>query len=291
MDIIGCLLGKRACDDGKPQYESLPVDKTAFLDDHTQVSIGLETEIPRAVKLKAHVAENLALLVAALAGTTIWQAALAVDRHHSTTASPSTYVGSEIAQPPSTLAQARAAVAENPEDGRGHFQLGELLRKAGRDREAAEEYLIATSLQRDLFIAYHELSVVCDDNAKLDEAIERLNVDMKAKPRDFMLRVALSELCEKRQDYYNAAKALIDLQYDTGIPQKYSQRVNTRIHFLLTKDKESQQKEAEQPVATDEEAGTVPSPLPEEGLHPGLTAAKMKDSKELKGMGNVPLLP
>lgn len=260
------------------------------------VKTGLHTRVFGIVRFGQSVASQMALLAAALV-TSSWCDAAALAQPHAVqskskqAAKSSAESATVLPQTPRTLAEARQAVNRDPEDAQAHYQLGELLREAGRGREAAEEYLIATSLKHDLYVAYHQLAVVCDDPSKLDEAIERLTSYMQERPRVFMLRVALSELCEKRGDYYKAAKALIDLQYDSGIPKEYVSRVNTRIHFLLTEDREQQVKQQEQPVATDEELGIVPSPIPEDSLRNGLAAAKIKDSKELKGMGHVPLLP
>jgi tetratricopeptide (TPR) repeat protein len=198
---------------------------------------------------------------------------------------------SAVEQLAQALKAARQAVNDDPDDADAHVRLGDLLHKSGRNREAAQQYLAATNLRHDLYVVYHELSLVSDDPQVLDEAINRLNGDKEKNPKDLMLRVALSELLEKRKNYHEAAKALIDLQYTNAVPPKYTARVEARIHFLLTKAKEVQQKEVEPPVATDEELDILPSPLPDAGLRKGLTASKIKDSKELKGMGHVPLLP
>ncbi|HEY9793234.1 MAG TPA: hypothetical protein V6D22_22730 [Candidatus Obscuribacterales bacterium] len=198
---------------------------------------------------------------------------------------------SALEQQAQALKTAREAVNDDPDNADAHVRLGDLLRKAGRNREAAQQYLMATNLRHDLYVVYHQLASVSDDQQVLDEAITRLTADKETNPKDLMLRVALSELLEKRKKYHEAAKALIDLQYDNAVPVKYVARVEARVHFLLTKAKEVQQKEVEQPVATDEELDIVPSPLPDAGLRKGLTASKIKDSKELKGMGHVPLLP
>jgi tetratricopeptide (TPR) repeat protein len=189
------------------------------------------------------------------------------------------------------LRLARQAVSATPESADAHMRLGDALRRSGRNREAAQEYMAAAHLQHDLYVAYHQISVTCDDQHILDDAIETLNHEQDKNPRELMLRIALSELLEKRKKYHAAAKTLIDLQYANAVPPKYVPRVETRIHYLLTKAKEAQQREMDQPVATDEELDVVPSPLPDSSLRKPLTASKIKDSKELKGMGHVPLLP
>lgn len=191
----------------------------------------------------------------------------------------------------SALHAARAAVNANPQDAQAHMQLGDALRHAGRNREAAQEYLAAANLQQDLYVAYHQLSQICNDREVLDEAVAKLTAEKEQHPQDLMLRVALSELLEKEKQYYAAAKPLIELQYANTVPRKYGTKVEARVHYLLSKAKQAQLKEQDQPIATDEELDIVPAPLPDSNLRKGLTASKIKDSKELKGMGHVPLLP
>lgn len=188
------------------------------------------------------------------------------------------------------LRAARLQVKANPEDAKARFQLGELLRKAGRQHEAAQEYLEVTALDPTMYVACHQLSQINADQSQLDEAIERLSKLKEEKPKELMLRVALSELLEKRQNYYQAARVLIDLVYENAVPEKHRTRVNARIHFLLTRAKDAP---AEDKVntASDDELDVVPSPLPESSLRKGLTASKLRESKEMKGMGHVPLLP
>ena len=189
------------------------------------------------------------------------------------------------------LKLARQNVRENMTDGNAHFKLAEILRKSGRDREAAQEYLLATSYNHDLYVAYHELALVCDDQAELDEGITRLNGDKESKPLDLMLRVALSELLEKRRDYRAAATVLVELQYANAVPAKYTQRVVGRVHFLLERAKHAEIAEVQPQVQGEQDLDIVPAPLPDAALRKGLTGSKIKDSKELKGLGNVPLLP
>jgi tetratricopeptide (TPR) repeat protein len=188
------------------------------------------------------------------------------------------------------LRGAREQVRQNPGDAKAHFRLAELLRKAGRNREAAQEYLETTGLDPNLYVAYHALAACCEDQQVIDEAITRIEKVRETHQKDLMLRVALSELLEKRLNYSQAARVLIDLQYENAVPEKYRTKVNARIHYLLAKSKEAQLAE-KQPVPSDDELDVVPAPLPDSGLRKGLTASKIKESREMKGMGHVPLLP
>lgn len=188
------------------------------------------------------------------------------------------------------LKMAREQVRTSPQDAKAHYQLGLLLKKAARNREAAQEFLETTGLDPSMYVAYHDLAMCGDDTQLIDEAIMRLEKQRDAHPKDIMLHVALSELLEKRLNFQQAARVLIDLQYDNAVPEKYRQKVNGRIHFLLTKAKEAQLAE-KQPVPSDDELDLVPAPLPDSGLRKGLTASKIKESREMKGMGHVPLLP
>lgn len=189
------------------------------------------------------------------------------------------------------LRNARSAVKSTPTDAQKHFHLAELLRKSGRINEACTEYAEATKLNPEMFVAYHQLATSSTDVQILDAAVDRLNKLKETKPKELMLRVALSEVLEKQKQYYQAARTLIDMQYESGIPDKYKTRINARIHYLLARSKEHQLLSEKHPVPNDEELDVVPAPLPEPGLRRGLTASKIKESKELKGMGRVPLLP
>lgn len=184
----------------------------------------------------------------------------------------------------------RQAVRTNPKDGNAHFQLAEALRKRARNREATQEYAQATTLTPDLYMAFHHLSVISEDAQQLDDAIARLTEAKMQKPKELMLRVALSELLEKRRNYYQAARVLIEMTYDNTVPAKYNQRVNGRIHYLLAKSKEAQLTSKDN-IPTDEDLDVVPAPLPDNGSRKGLTASKINESKELKGVGHVRLLP
>jgi tetratricopeptide (TPR) repeat protein len=188
------------------------------------------------------------------------------------------------------LRAARTAVEENPGDAKAHFQLAELLHKFGRDREAGQEYLEATTINREFYVAYHQLAQVCEDQELLRQACQQLEESREARPKELMLRVALSEVLEKQQNYYQAAKALIELVYANAVADRFRPRVNARIHYLLGRAKEAQMA-ANESVPTDEELDLVPVPLPDPSLRKGLTASKINDSKNLKGIGHVPLQP
>jgi tetratricopeptide (TPR) repeat protein len=197
------------------------------------------------------------------------------------------------------LKAARDAVAANPKDPRAHLALADVLRKGGRAHDAIDEYLETTNLDPSIYIAYHQIAALNADADKMDEAITRLTKLKDERPKELMLRVALSELLEKRQSYYQAARVLIDLVYTNGIPVKHRPQINARIHYLLTRAKEAQMAEKDEEAATDG-LDVVPAPLPDNGHNnhegrevreKGLTASKIKESKEMKGMGHVPLQP
>lgn len=187
------------------------------------------------------------------------------------------------------LRAARVKVKTNPEDVKSRFELAELLRKLGRQGEAAQEYLNVTELDPTLYLAYHQLTLVQADSSQLDDAIERLKKVKEEKSKELMLAVALSELLEKRGNYYQAARQLIDLGYANVIPPRLAPKVNARVHYLLGKAKEAQSKETAA-APDDEHLELVPAPLPESTLKKGIAASKYKESNEMKGVGHVPLL-
>jgi cytochrome c-type biogenesis protein CcmH/NrfG len=186
----------------------------------------------------------------------------------------------------------REQVRQHPEDPQLAFRVGEVLRGLNRHTEAAKAYLAAGRLAPDMYIAYHNISVVTSDAELLDEAIQKLSLRLKEKPDELMLRVALSELYEKRGNYQLAARTLIDITYANKVPEKYKAKVSGRIHHLLALAKNLQQQEtADTSTGTEEQLDVVPSPLPAQPSKRSIASARMKDSKEVKGVGKVPLLP
>jgi Flp pilus assembly protein TadD len=185
---------------------------------------------------------------------------------------------------------ARQIVQQSPENAKARYDLGRALRLSGKQQEAASELLEATSMDPSLYVAYHELSLTKARPAQIDEAIERLTMLKEQKPKDLMLRVALSELLEQNGKTYQAARMLVDLVYQNAVPEKYVARVNARIHYLLSKAKDAH---ASEKVASDDatEEDTLAPPLPESSLRRNLSASKIKEPKVMQGFGHAPLLP
>lgn len=183
----------------------------------------------------------------------------------------------------------KATVDDSPQDANAHLAYAHALRLSGKHDLAATEYLEATSLEPSLFVAYHELSLSQARPEQLDEAIERLNLLKENQPRNLMLRVALSEVLERRGKLYPAAKVLVDLVYAKAVPEKYLPRVEQRIHYLLSKNKDAQAHE--KAINDDLENDSAPLPLPESSLRRGAATTKMKDAKVMQNFGNSTLLP
>lgn len=271
-------------------YEIVPIDKRFEVLDHTSLfkkrgDLSVSCWIkytPIFFIVSARFATAMVLSIAVAGFVLVPETAMAQ-------APASFSAPSPVEQLYESLHSAREQVRSHPQDAKARFQLAELLRKAGRTREAAQEYLDVTNLDPSMYVAFHELATCSDDQQLLEEATGRLEKAKDDHPKDLMLRVALSELLEKRQNYLLAARTLIDLQYDNGVPEKYRNRVNARIHYLLGKSKEAQIAE-KQAAPSDDELDVVPSPLPDTGLRKGLGASKIKESREMKGMGHVPLL-
>jgi len=192
--------------------------------------------------------------------------------------------------PEAAIEAARQIVQQSPENAKARYDLGRALRLAGKNQEAASELLEATSMDPSLYVAYHELSLTKARPQQIDEAIDRLTILKDEKPKDLMLRVALSELLEQSGKIYQASRILVDLVYQNGVPEKYVARVNARIHYLLSKAKDNH---ASEKVASEDatEEDSLPPPLPEASLRRNLSASKIKDSKSVQGFGHAPLLP
>ncbi len=192
--------------------------------------------------------------------------------------------------PQAQLQAARDLVRANPADAKAHYALAELLRKAGRHHEAADEYVATVEQEPTLYVAYHQLSTVNADDAQIDQAVAMLNRLKEDKPKEMMLRVALSELLEKRGKYYEGARVLVDLVYQNAVPDKYLPKVNSRIHYLLAKSRDSKETDKAAGFA-EEELDTLPPPLPEATLHKELSTSRLKESRVMRGVGHAPLLP
>ncbi len=198
--------------------------------------------------------------------------------------------GKPAPDPQQDLRAAQEKVRVNPGDARAHLAVGDAWRHLGRAHEAAEEYLRASELDPQLYVAFHQLSTVNADPTQLDEAISRLARLKEEKPKELMLRVALSELYEKRGQYYQGARVLVDLVYMNAVPDRYAPRVNARIHYLLARSRDTQ--DADRGVAgDDDQLDAAPPPLPEATLHQDLAASRLKESRVSRGIGHAPLLP
>jgi tetratricopeptide (TPR) repeat protein len=184
-----------------------------------------------------------------------------------------------------------------PDDAQLHYKLGEVYRKLGQNGPAADEYMKAINLDQTLWAAYHQLTATSNDARQLDSAFEKLSKLESQKPKELLLRVALSEMFEKRGNYYQAARTLIDCTYNGGVPEKWRTRVNARIHNMLVLSKSQKQQPEEQDavpasaINPEEEMDLMPAPLPVPTSKRSLAQAKIKDAKEVRGMGNTPLLP
>lgn len=193
------------------------------------------------------------------------------------------------------LSQLKQEVAQKPKDAQLRYKLGESYRKNGNTAAAVAEYVKATKIDPNMWVAYHQICAFSDDENLLDDAIATLSKMEQEKPREMLLRVALSELYEKRGNYYQAARTLIDLTYANAVPEKYRVKVNARIHNMLVLSKRDKQQQAAETPSTasggEEELDVMPAPLPTQGTKRSLAQAKLKDSKEVRGMGHTPLLP
>jgi tetratricopeptide (TPR) repeat protein len=188
------------------------------------------------------------------------------------------------------IQSARLMVQSAPKDSKLRFAYAESLKKAGYLKEATRQYLEATSIEPTLYVAYHKLCSTNPDAADLDEALNRLNQLKVERPQDLMLRVALSELLEQQGNYYTAARSLVDLVYQNAIPVKYVDKVNARIHFLLSKAKDAHTAEKVD-VEPNQDQESAPPPLPESTLKRNLAVSRIKEPKVMQGFGHAQLLP
>lgn len=186
------------------------------------------------------------------------------------------------------LRHAKATSENNPADAKLKFAYGEVLRRAGKPKEACRIYLEAAELDPQFYLAYHQMSLICEDNNQLQEALTRLNHLKAERPKDLLLRVAMSELLEKKGDYYRGAHTLVELVYDNAVPEKYLDKVNRRIRFLMSKARDNYAATAL--TQHEETVDAPPLPLPEGSLNRNFSGSKIREPKTMRSMGHVPVL-
>jgi len=193
--------------------------------------------------------------------------------------------GSTQPAAPMTVEQAREASDNDPVNAKLKFQYAEALKRAGKNEDAIREYLVTTELDPSHYVAYHQLSLANPDAKSLAEAVKRLTHLMSDKPKELMLRVALSELLECQGHYFQASKVLVELVYENAVPPKYTVKVNNRIRYLQTKARgeHANRRVQEAQVKTD---SIPPLPLPEENLSRGLSASRLEKGHEVDGFGH-----
>ncbi len=186
------------------------------------------------------------------------------------------------------LKQAKAASENNPADSKLKYAYAEVLRRSGKTKDACRLYLEAAEIDPLFYLAYHQMSLICDDHNQLQEALTRLNHLKAERPKDLLLRVAMSELLEKKGDYYHGAHTLVELVYDNAVPEKYLDKVNRRIRFLMSKARDNYAATAL--TQHEETVDAPPLPLPEGSLNRDLSGAKIREPKTMRSMGHVPIL-
>lgn len=193
------------------------------------------------------------------------------------------------------LKELKTQLVLHPQDAQAHFKLAECLRSLGELPQASEEYFKAGNLDPNLYIAFHHLASTSSNPTQIDEAIEKLTKLTSEKPKELLPRVALSELYEKRGNYYQAARTLIDLSYANAVPEKFKTKVAARIHNMLALSKSVKTHAVEPALVnnpnSDEELDVLPAPLPTPNTKRSLAQARLKDSKEVRGVGHTPLVP
>ncbi len=183
------------------------------------------------------------------------------------------------------IKQAQENVNAHPIDAKARYALADLLRLDRKDRRAASEYLEVVSLDPTMYVAFHRIATINCEPAQIDEAIEYLSELKEETPKEFLLCVALSELLEKRGDYYQSARTLVSLVYSNVIPPRFQKSINDKIHYLLAQSREAG-KHVVVPVATqNEQLDTLLPPLPENSLlkeNPNQISSHLTDQTQTK---------
>ncbi len=192
------------------------------------------------------------------------------------------------------LDKARENSENNPSSPDLSYKYAEALRLNGESVKANHQYLHTTEVEPSFYLAYHQLFLNCNDQRILDDAINRLRFLKQDKPNELMLRVALSELLEKKREFYEASRELIDLVFANLVPEKYKEKVNTRIRYLQAKTTTAQShREANAGDAHNTESiARPPMPVNEDMLKRGVSLSKVKfDTPDLDSDSNFRHVP
>jgi len=192
------------------------------------------------------------------------------------------------------LDKARENSENNPASPDLSFKFAEALRLNGETTKANHQYLHTTEVEPSFYLAYHQLFLYCNDSRIMDEAINRLRFLKQDKPNELMLRVALSELLEKKREFYEASRELIDLVFANLVPEKYKEKVNTRIRYLQAKTTTAQShREANAGDAhLGESISKPPLPVNDDMLKRGMSLSKVKfDTPDLDSDANFRHVP
>ncbi len=188
-----------------------------------------------------------------------------------------------------------AAIRLSPVNVSKRLYLARLLRNSGNNKQACIAYLNTTAVEPSCYIAYHEMLASGPTLGQIEESIARLNRLDRIQPKQFLLRMSLSELYERASDYYQAARVLVDLQYTPIIPPKYVAQVDVRVHRLFSKAKDLQTtKEAIEHKAKIDETEATPStpvPLPDMATAKDIPTNRLRSNKVTEGYGHAQLLP
>jgi tetratricopeptide (TPR) repeat protein len=186
---------------------------------------------------------------------------------------------------PMSVEEARNLADNDPANAKLKFQYAEALRHAGKTAEAMREYVQVTEMDPSNYVAYHQIALGSPDQKTLTESIKRLSHLMSDKPRELMLRVALSELLECQGQYFQASKVLVELVFENAVPPKFTAKVNNRIRYLQTKARGEHAVRKTQDVHAKTDS-VPPLPLPEENLSRGLSASRLEKGQEVDGFGH-----
>jgi tetratricopeptide (TPR) repeat protein len=207
-------------------------------------------------------------------------------------------LGASPAQIGQQLAEAKTAVQLKPDDAHTRYAYAQALRRSGKYRQAAGEYLDAADLDPTMYVAFHQIAQIKCDPAQIDEALTYLLELDEDHPNDLMLKIALSELLERKAEYYKAARALIDVSYAGKLPPKIAPRVKMRIHYLLAKARQEQSEGRDFASAPtngsaveEDESGGLPPPLPADMPTSPLKSSSSQAGRTSEGTGHSTLLP
>ena len=128
-------------------------------------------------------------------------------------------------------------VEKKQDNYKAHKMLAEIYEKEGGLRKAIDEYVICIDLNKKDYASYFKVATLLNELEKKDEAIEMLSNLLEKKPDYYDASMALGDLLIEKQNYKEAVSILTDaLKYN---PVSYELHYELGIVYTMLNDFQS----------------------------------------------------